>query len=184
MPDRIFLFMGDIMKSKAFIFTTIFVVFVLLLLVAVSFVLPKSTKDVADNTSSFISTSSAQDSVTVADLVNASDTVISGTVIKADVDATGVLYTFQVLKVYKGRNYSSMGYAYVSGGQSLQFSKSYLFFGVTGEEKYHYYEPFDYAPWVFEITENGLISASNSSTHLEDLESVTLEKVQEMCNVK
>lgn len=176
--------MGDAMKSKAFIFTVIFAVIVLLIVLTTIFLLPGLSKNRLSNDSSYDFNSSAVVKVTVNDLISASDTVISGTVIKADVDADGVLYTMQVTKVYKGRNYSSMGYVYLNGAQTLKIAKTYLFFGITGEEKYHYYEPFENAPWVYEITENGLKKATDSDTVLEQLQWVSLDKIYEICKVQ
>lgn len=133
-----------------------------------------------------IATSSAAPKIyTLEEMITESDNVISGTVIKADVDKNGVLYTLTVSwkDVLKGRNYATMGYAYVNGAQTLELNKSYLFIGDNNEEKYHYKEPFENAPWVFMVDDTGnLTHISNGKVDLvSDLNEITLEKVKSIC---
>lgn len=122
---------------------------------------------------------------TLEEVVTAADTVITGSIIKADVKASGVLYTMNVVKVYKGRNYTSMGYAYVNGKQTLQIGSTYLFVGKTGSEKYHYYEPFENAPWVFSVQEDGTLTpASNGNSALiSDVYGATLPLISSYCDI-
>jgi len=121
---------------------------------------------------------------TLNEMISESDNVLSGTVIKADVYEEGVLYTITVSwkDVYKGRNYATMGYAYVKGLQKLELGKTYLFIGDTNDEKYHYKEPFEDAPWVFEVQEDFVVHASNGNAEIvTDLGEITLEKVKNIC---
>ena len=172
------------MKTKG---TVIFVIIVLLILVGAIVFVPKLFPK-SDNSTSpqMIETSSVALKIyTLEEMITESDNVISGTVIKADVDESGVLYTLTVSwkDVLKGRNYATMGYAYINGAQMLELNKSYLFIGDTNEEKYHYKEPFENAPWVFAVDDNGFLThISNGNVDLvSDLKEITLEKVKTIC---
>ena len=121
---------------------------------------------------------------TLSEMIGESDNVLLGTVIKANVDENGVLYTLNVTwsEVYKGRNYSTMGYAYVNGDVTLEMAKTYLFIGDTNEEKYHYKEPFEKAPWVFLLEDDKLTHTSNGDVNLvTDLDTISLEEIKIIC---
>ena len=176
------------MKTKG---TVIFVVIVLALLVtAIVFVpkmfpknnnVPSSSSDIQTSEPSSV----APKPYTLEEMVVDSDNVVSGTVIKADVDEEGVLYTLTVSwkNVYKGRNYATMGYAYVVGEQTLELNKTYLFIGDTNEEKYHYKEPFDKAPWVFAVNDDETLThvSNGEATLVTDLSEITIEKLKTIC---
>lgn len=177
------------MKLKA---TIIFAVSVVVFLLITVLFVPKIFKSEKENISSTItsntntSTESKQiKTYTLKEMVELSDNVLSGTVIKADVFEEGVLYTITVswAEVFKGRNYATMGYAYLKGPKTLQLNKTYLFIGDTGDEKYHYYEPFENAPWVFEINEdNPLIHVSNGDIKLLKVDTpLTVELIKSAC---
>jgi len=183
------------LKTKA---TIIFVIFVLIVLVGTIFfipkIFPKNQNESKNSTSVQTSkitevTSVLQKTYTVSEIISESDNVIVGTVIKADVDEDGVLYTITVSwkDVYKGRNYATMGYAYVKGAKSLEMNKDYLFIcdniGDTKEEKYHYKEPFENAPWVFAVNaDKTLTHVSNGSTEfVTDIGGITLDKIDSIC---
>lgn len=176
------------MKTKG---TVIFVVIVLALLVAAIVLVPKMFPKSNDVTSSStIVQTSVPSSVmpktyTLEEMVVESDNVISGTVIKADVDENGVLYTLTVSwkDVLKGRNYATMGYAYVNGEQTLELNKTYLFIGDTNEEKYHYKEPFENAPWVFGVNDDETLThvSNGDVTLVSDLSELTIEKLKTIC---
>ena len=174
------------MKIKGtVIFVSIVVVLAVVVLVFVPEIFPKP--DNTENSSfqtSYIS-SAPEKKYTLSEMVEISDNVIVGTVIKADVDENGVLYTITVSwrDVYKGRNYATMGYAYVKGRQTLEMNKNYLFIGDTADEKYHYKEPFDNAPWVFEVNDDKILShISNGKAEIvTDLNDISLEKIKSIC---
>ncbi len=186
------------MKTKN-ILTVVFVVLVLALLVFIIFFLPASGgedeslqngssagsegTETTQNPSAVSVEESGVTEYTAASFIENCDTVISGTVIKATQSKEGTEYTFSVSKVYKGRNYSSMGYAYVKGEMTLKLAETYLFLGNVGEEKYHYFEPFDGAPWVFTLDENKLLlNISNGDpNYCPQLEGMDLERLKELC---
>lgn len=169
------------MKLKT---TVIFAVCVLVLALCAFLVLPKVFPiEQETGESSAPAASEVLPTFTPQEMINQCDTVITGKVIKADIDADGTLYTFQVAKVYLGRNYTSMGYAYLRGEQKLKTDTLYLFAGVTGTEKYHYYEPFENAPWVFAVGEDQerLTPASNGDTAIvPGCETLTVAKIREL----
>ncbi len=176
------------MKNKVTIL--ILVIIIILLVCAVIFVpklFPKNNgeENIESNFQSSEISSLAPKRYTLSEMITESDNAVLGTVIKADVDENGVLYTCTVSwsDVYKGRNYATMGYAYVSGAKTLEFNKTYLFIGDTSETKYHYVEPFENAPWVFEVGENETLKhVSNGDVNLiTDLSEITLEKVKNIC---
>ncbi len=111
------------------------------------------------------------------------DSVVSGKVIKADITETGTQYTLKILRVLKGRNYTSLGYAFVVGKPTLQSGETYLFTGITGAEKYHYYEPYDKAPWVFCVREEKMClpPLCGEGYMVEDLSEIPLKKVEDFC---
>lgn len=176
------------MKIKG---TIIFVVIVLVLLVlAVVFVpkiFPKTNNEslIPSEVEASGVSSVAPKVYSLEEMIIESDNVISGTVIKADVDENGILYTMTVSwkNVYKGRNYATMGYAYVNGKKTLELNKTYLFIGDTNEEKYHYKEPFAKAPWVFAINDDETLThISNGDISLvSDLSEITVEKIKTIC---
>lgn len=175
---------GDFMKKT--VITLVVALFAVADVVAAICFLPKNSapaSSVPQQTSS-VSSIFVQH-YTLEQLVTTADSVITGTVIKADVENGGVLYTMNVEKVYKGRNYTSMGYAYLAGKQSLTIGQSYLFVGKTGTEKYHYYEPIAGVPWVFFVQEGGGLSAScnGNVTLLDDLAAATLQQVISLCDI-
>lgn len=177
------------MKIKG---TIIFAVFVVVFLVIAVIFVPKMFPK-NNNESELISTSSESLAITsvpevkytLTEMISESDNVVLGTVIKADVDENGVLYTLNVSwkDVYKGRNYATMGYSYVKGAQTLEMNKTYLFIGDTNEEKYHYKEPFENAPWVFAVDEDKTLThISNGDEKLvTDLNDINLEKIKSVC---
>lgn len=169
------------MKLKT---TVIFAVCVLVLAFFAFLVLPKAFPIERETGESSVPASSeVPPTYTPQEMISRCDTVITGKVIKADVDADGTLYTFQVVKVYLGRNYTSMGYAYLRGEQKLKTDTLYLFAGVTGTEKYHYYEPFENAPWVFAVGEDQetLTHVSNGDPALvPGCETLTVAKAREL----
>lgn len=173
------------MKNKS---TVVIVVLALLLVtfavILVPEVFPKNSGNLSQSSEPTIITSSPK-IYTLEEMINDSDNVISGTVIKADVDEKGVLYTLTVRwkDVLKGRNYATMGYAYVEGTQTLTLNETYLFIGDTNEEKYHYKEPFENAPWVFRVNEDKTLShISNGKANLvSDLGNISLETVKTLC---
>ena len=176
------------MKTKG---TVIFVIIVLLLLVGAVVLVPKifpknnnETLDYSSEQSSEISSFKPK-IYSLEEMIINSDNVISGTVIKADVDENGVLYTLTVSwqDVLKGRNYATMGYAYVKGAQTLELNKTYLFIGDTNEEKYHYKEPFENAPWVFAVNDDKTLThISNGDVLLvSNLSDISLENVKSIC---
>lgn len=170
-------------KKTTLIFAIIVLIFAAAVLIFVQVLFPKpDNKTLVQSSSSQVSLTSSTQRYSLDHMIEMCDTVISGSVIKADVDGDGVLYTFEVTKVYKGRNYTSMGYAYLYGKQTLKIGGSYLFLGVTGTEKYHYYEPFANAPWVFEISEdNALRHCSNGDTSLvSGIENIKLEQFEQI----
>ena len=168
------------MKIKS---TIVFCVFVLLIVISVMIFVPKFFMDYS--VSSTIQSSDNIKRYSVEEIVNESDNVLIGTIIKADVDGDGVLYTMTVSfkDVFKGRNYATMGYAYVKGPQNLNISKTYLFLGDTGTEKYHYYEPFEKAPWIFEIGADDLLKhcSNGDISLLLDFQDLSLSSVKDIC---
>lgn len=170
------------MKLKTtVIFTAAVLALAILAFVLVPRLFPKNEEQPV---SSVASVSSAPTVYTPDEALAFCDSVVTGTVIKADVAADGVQYTLQIGRVYKGRNYTSMGYAFVKGAQSLELAKTYLFAGVTGTEKYHYYEPFVYAPWIYLVEEQKLTAhASNGNAELvPSMSGLTLEEVKSICD--
>lgn len=169
---------------KKLIFTCVFAVVVIAVALCTVFLLPKHSNQ---NSSSDVSSavSSGFSSVTFEKLTNTADTVITGTIIKADSYDNGILYTFNVNKVYKGRNYTSMGYAYEPGKQNLTLGQQYLFIGVTGTEKYHYNACYSDVPWMFEVAEDGtLTNVSNTDTAtIADFGSVKFENIVAYCDI-
>jgi len=174
------------LKAKG---TIIFVVIVLALLICAIVVVPKmfpknnQEQTTSNNTETV--TSVEPKIYTLEEMILESDNVISGTVIKADVDEKGVLYTLTVSgkDVYKGRNYATMGYAYVNGAKTLELNKTYLFIGDTNEEKYHYKEPFENAPWVFAVNEDETLThiSNGDVTLVSNLNEITIENVKTIC---
>ena len=176
------------MKNKV---TILVLIILICLLVGAIFIVPKIFPKNNTESSSNVSTESLDVSsvevktYTLSEMITESDNVVSGTVIKADVDENGVLYTLTVSwsDVLKGRNYATMGYAYVKGAQTLELNKTYLFIGDTSDEKYHYIEPFEKAPWVFEINDDETLNhISNGDTDLvTDFSKITLEEIKNIC---
>lgn len=178
------------MKNKLAI---LFLILAILLMVGAVVLVPKIFPKKSLNESNSTSITSVQTSeissvpdktYTLTEMINESDNVVLGNVIKADVDENGVLYTITVnwSDVYKGRNYATMGYAYVKGPQMLEFHHTYLFIGDTNEEKYHYKEPFENAPWVFSVEGETLTNISNGDVNLIiDSDKITLEEVRNIC---
>lgn len=153
---------------------------------AAIFFLPKSAQSTGSSSQPVSSAPLAPvQQYSLEQLVTAADTVITGSIIKADVENGGVLYTMNVQKVYKGRNYTSMGYAYLTGKQSLKIGQSYLFVGKTGTEKYHYFEPIAGVPWAFSVLENGALAAAGNGEQgqITDLGSATLQQVISYCDI-
>ena len=170
---------------KKNILTLLFVLLVAAVVAAAVFFLGKNKSENAAPVSSAPSSTSSVRHYTLEETVQLADTVITGSIIKADVDSTGVLYTMNVQKVYKGRNYTSMGYAYVLGKQTLNIGKSYLFIGNTGSEKYHYYAPFENAPWVFEVLDGNTLSAApvGDSALISNGDAATLDQIISLCDI-
>ncbi len=176
------------MKIKG---TVIFAIIVLILLLGAIVLVPKIFPKNSNETLDYSSEQSSEISsfkpkiYSLEEMIIDSDNVISGTVIKADVDKNGVLYTLTVSwqDVLKGRNYATMGYAYVNGAQTLQLNKTYLFIGDTNEEKYHYKEPFENAPWVFAVNDDETLThISNGDVSLvTNLGDISLETVNDIC---
>lgn len=174
------------MKNKG---TVIFVIVVLLLLiVAVVFVpriFPKNNNLNSSKIQTFETSSEVHQIYTFEEMILQSDNVVLGTVIKADIDENGVLYTLTVSwkDVLKGRNYATMGYAYVNGAQTLELNNRYLFIGDTAEEKYHYKEPFEKAPWIFVVNDDETLThISNGCVSLvSDLNKIKLENIKTIC---
>lgn len=178
------------MKNKVTIVILILLIFLMIgAVVLVPKIFPKNSSVEPNSTSVIVSEESEVSSIlektyTLDEVIAESDNVLLGTVIKADVDENGVLYTLTVKwsDVYKGRNYTTMGYAYVEGLQTLELNQTYLFIGDTNEEKYHYKEPFENAPWVFYIDEETLTNISNGDVNLiVDAEKINLETVKSIC---
>lgn len=173
------------MKTKG---TIIFVVIVLVILVSaivlVPKVFPKNDTAISTSIDNAGISSVAPKIYTLEEMISESDNVVSGTVIKADVEEDGVLYTLTVSwkDVLKGRNYATMGYAYLKGPQTLELNKKYLFIGDTNEEKYHYKEPFENAPWVFAVNDENFTHVSNGDMKLvSNLSEISVEKVENIC---
>lgn len=178
-----------ILKNKGTIIFVIFVVvFLIMAVVFVPKIFPKNNNEselVSISSEALPTSSIAEVKYTLTEMISESDNVILGTVIKADVDENGTLYTLTVSwkDVYKGRNYATMGYSYVKGAQTLEMNKTYLFIGDTNEEKYHYKEPFENAPWVFSVNEDKILThISNGDEQLvTDLSDISLEKIKSIC---
>lgn len=174
------------MKNKGtIIFTLITLVLLILAIVLVPKMFPKNNEELTTSNNTEISTSAQPEIYTLEEMILESDNVILGTVIKADVDEKGVLYTLTVSwkDVYKGRNYATMGYAYVNGAKTLELNKNYLFIGDTNEEKYHYKEPFENAPWIFAVNEDETLThISNGDVSLvSNLNEISIETVKTIC---
>lgn len=174
------------MNVKKNLFTLLFALLVICLVLVTIFVLPKNNKEESVGSSLVSTSSDAILKIPVSELISVCDTVVTGNVIKADVLEDGVLYTLQIETVFKGRNYTSMGYAFVNGKQKLNIFDKYLFFGATHEEKYHYFEPFENAPWVYKISDNTVIELAQDidNIKIKDLIGVTLEEIKDICNQK
>lgn len=174
------------MKMKS---TVIFLVCVVVLAIFAFLFVPKLFDHETNETVTSSDTASVSSEVpkiyTLAEMIAESDNVVTGKVIKSDVDENGVMYTMTLTwrDVYKGRNYTSMGYAYVKGKQTLEINSTYLFIGDTGDAKYHYYEPFENAPWVFKVNDDGtLIHVSNGDISLlQNIDEMNLTNVKELC---
>lgn len=174
------------MKLKG---TIIFLFIVILIVLSALVLVPKFFP--INNTSSTESILDSSDNIhiyTFEEMIQESDNAIVGTVIKADIDEEGILYTITVSwkDVYKGRNYSTMGYAYVKGAQTLEINKTYLFIGDTVGEKYHYTEPFENAPWVFAVNDDKTLThISNGDANLvSDLNNLDLTHIKTICDSK
>ncbi len=167
-----------------FIFAGIVLIVCILAFILVPNLFPQNENEAEVPSSSKPPVSSALTVYTVNDALELCDSVVTGTVIKADVVADGVQYTLQIGRVYKGRNYTSMGYAFLKGKQTLELAKTYLFMGITGNEKYHYFAPFSDAPWVY-LVEDGKV-ASHSSNGKEnlvtDIIGLKLDEIKEICD--
>ena len=174
------------MKTKiTIIFAVAVTILAVLAFVLVPYVFPKNEAPAPSSATSTVAPiSSAPTIYTPAEALALCDAVVTGTVIKADVAAEGVEYTLQIGRVYKGRNYTSMGYAFISGPQTLELAKTYLFAGITGNEKYHYYAPFTSAPWVYLVEEQVLTAhASNGKESLiSGMSGLTLEEIKTICD--
>lgn len=170
------------MNFKKNLFTIIFVILVVALVLMVIFILPPK-KENSISSSSIKSSSSLTTDISVNELISLCDTVVSAKVIKADISADGVLYTLQIKTVFKGRNYTSMGYAYLKGKQTLVLAEDYLFFGATGEEKYHYFEPFENAPWVYKIRDDAVYESMilNKEYYVMDILDKKLDDIKDAC---
>ncbi len=128
---------------------------------------------------------------TLTELVSKCHSAITGQVIKIDETTDGhVTYTINIIKVYKGRNYTSLGTVFVKGDTCLELDSNYLFLANVGEgryEKYQYSEPFENAPWIFKIQEDNdvLTHSSNGDIYLlDESDSITLEKIKKICSGK
>ena len=175
--------LGDAMKKL--ILTVVVVLLAAGGAFAAIFFLPKGTQSGSSSQPVSSAPSAPAQRYSLEQLVTAADTVITGSIIKADVENGGVLYTMNVQKVYKGRNYTSMGYAYLTGKQSLKIGQSYLFVGKTGTEEYHYFEPIAGVPWAFSVLENGALAAAGNGEQglITDLGSATLQQVISYCDI-
>ena len=176
------------MKTKGtIIFVVIVLVVVLCAIVFVPKIFPKNNGEEVTSLSTQTSdvSSVAPRIYSLEEMVAESDNFVSVTVIKADVEKNGVLYTLTVSwsDVLKCRNYATMGYAFVSGNQTLELNKTYFFIGDTNEEKYHYKEPFEKAPWVFAVNDDKTLThVSNGDVSLvSNLSDITIEKVKNIC---
>lgn len=137
-----------------------------------------------------ISTSSVKlKTYTLKEYVDLCHSVISGRVIKADVTDDGVLYKINIIKVYKGRNYTSLGTVFISGSPCMEIGSDYLIFANVGDgryEKYEYSEPIQNAPWIFIIGEdNALSHSSNGNAQIiSDINNMNLENIKNYCTEK
>lgn len=121
--------------------------------------------------SEIVSASSNIDAVSFTNLIESSNSVLTATIIKSSTSGENTIYTLQVDEMLKGKNITGLGYLHIKNNVALNIGEKIIIFS-NNDQKYNYKEPFQNAPFVLRINEEGKLKQINGigKTIITDIE--------------
>ena len=138
------------------------IIIALILIVAcvITSILFLTNQDILGKESDIINIVSNPEAVSFSRLIESSNSILTASVIKSSTNAENTVYTLQVEEMLMGNNITGLGYLQVKSNVNLNIGEKIIVFS-NNDQKYHYKEPFENAPFVLKMDNGGKLSQIN-----------------------